>query len=478
MSKPIEIAVVGHTNAGKTSLLRTLTRHSDFGEVSEQPGTTRHVEAIDLKIDGVSAVRFFDTPGLEDSTTLLDYLRALENCVTPPDRIRALLKGPEARASFEQEAKVLRKMLEVDAAVYVIDTREAVLPKFRAEIEILTWCAKPVMPVLNFVRHHDSRKDEWLDALSAYNLHAYVQFDAVAPFIGSERELYQSMAIMLRARRDQLMQVIEDLEFQFQERRSAGCQVIAELLVDMTALRREISREDLEIADKKKALIRDVRSTVLKRARQGIDDLLQVYGFRKEDADEAVLPWLDGRWEADLFNPETLRDASKKLGTGAAVGAAIGFAADLALAGMSLGAASALGAAIGGIASQGWGQFGRKLANKVFGVEELTLENEVLLVMAEHMLNLLWTLEQRGHAAMGKVSSRQQTPHAANEELKRLIEAVQPARSHPDWESTNRRKYFEYAQRNRFVLGLTEKIKRVALLKTGERLAQIRASTS
>lgn len=468
MSKPIEIAVVGHTNAGKTSLLRTLTRHSGFGEVSDRPGTTRHVESIDLKIDGVSAVRFFDTPGLEDSTTLLDYLRSLENCVTPPDRLRAFLKGPEARASFEQEAKVMRKMLEVDAAVYVIDTREPVLPKFRAEIEILTWCAKPVMPVLNFVRHNDSRKVEWLDALSAYNLHAYVQFDAVAPFVGSERELYQSMAIMLRERRDQLTQVIDDLAFQFQERRAAGCRVIAELLVDMSALRREISREDLEIPDNKKALVRDVRTTVLKRTRQGIDDLLQVYGFRKEDADEAVLPWLDGRWEADLFNPETLRDASRKLGTGAAVGAAIGLVADLALAGLSLGAASALGAAIGGIASQGWGQFGRKLVNKARGVEELTLENEVLLVMAEHMLNLLWALEQRGHAAMEKVSRRQQTPQKITEQLTQLIEVVQPARSHPDWESTSRRKYFEHAQRNRLVHSVTRKTMDAASLNAGD----------
>lgn len=465
-SKPIEIAVVGHTNAGKTSLLRTLTRHSDFGEVSDRPGTTRHVEAIDLKIDGVTAVRFFDTPGLEDSTTLLDYLRALENCATPPDRIRAFLKGPEARTGFEQEAKVLRKMLEVDAAVYVIDTREPVLPKFRAEIEILTWCAKPVMPVLNFVRHGASRKDEWLDALSAYNLHAYVQFDAVAPFIGSERDLYQSMAIMLRDRRDQLMRVIEDLEFQFQERRSAGCQVIAELLVDMTALRREISKEDLEIEHKKKAFIRDFRNTVLKRARLSIDDLLQVYGFRKEDADEAVLPWLDGRWEADLFNPETLRDASKKLGTGAAVGAAIGFAADLALAGLSLGAASAIGAAIGGIASQGWGQFGRTLMNKALGIEALTLENEVLLVMAEHMLNLLWALEQRGHAAMGKVSRHQSMPQAVNEQLKQLIEAVQRARSHPDWESARLSRYYENAQRSRFVDEVAGKIRVVASSKS------------
>ena len=210
----------------------------------------------------------------------------------------------------------------------------------------------------------------------------------------------------------------------------------------------------------------------MKRARRSIDDLLLVYGFRKEDADEAVLPWLDGRWEADLFNPETLRDASKKLGTGAAVGAAIGFAADLALAGLSLGAASAIGAAIGGIASQGWGQFGRTLINKARGIEALTLENEVLLVMAEHTLNLLWALEQRGHAAMGKVAHQRQTPQEVNEKLKQLIEAVQPARSHPDWESTNRGKYSEYAQRSRFIHEVTDKIKHVVSSRTGDAYSQ------
>ena len=50
MPEPIVIAVVGHTNAGKTSLLRTLTRQVDFGEVSERPGTTRHAQALALGI--------------------------------------------------------------------------------------------------------------------------------------------------------------------------------------------------------------------------------------------------------------------------------------------------------------------------------------------------------------------------------------------------------------------------------------------
>ena len=46
----LRIAVVGHTNTGKTSLLRTLTRDVGFGEVSSRPATTRHVEASSLLI--------------------------------------------------------------------------------------------------------------------------------------------------------------------------------------------------------------------------------------------------------------------------------------------------------------------------------------------------------------------------------------------------------------------------------------------
>ena len=88
MNDMMQIAVVGHTNAGKTSLLRTLTRRGSFGEVSARPGTTRHVESVDLTLDDACAVRFFDTPGLEDSVALLDYLHTLEACATRPDRAR------------------------------------------------------------------------------------------------------------------------------------------------------------------------------------------------------------------------------------------------------------------------------------------------------------------------------------------------------------------------------------------------------
>lgn len=49
---PLKLAVVGHTNVGKTSLLRTLTRDVDFGAVSQRPSTTQHVEGARLSVDG------------------------------------------------------------------------------------------------------------------------------------------------------------------------------------------------------------------------------------------------------------------------------------------------------------------------------------------------------------------------------------------------------------------------------------------
>src|SRR5690606_18907141 len=251
MTEPVHLAIVGHTNAGKTSLLRSLTRHPDFGEVSDRPGTTRHVESIDLKVDDESLVRFYDTPGLEDSAALPDCLKTQQELATPPERIRAFLDSPPAQERFEQEAKVWRKMLDADAAMYVIDTREPDLPKFRYEIEILTWCGKPIMPVLNFVRAPDSRKDKWQAILAAYNLHTYVEFDAVAPFVGSEVRLFSDLTVLLRRREAQLQRVVRELEQQRLERRQAATRQIADILVSLAALRRSIARPEHDIQEKK-----------------------------------------------------------------------------------------------------------------------------------------------------------------------------------------------------------------------------------
>ena len=432
MTEPLRIAVVGHTNAGKTSLLRTLTRQVDFGEVSDRPGTTRHAEAIELRLDGRVAVRFIDTPGLEDSVALLEYLQQLDGD-SRPERVRAFLRGPEARASFEQEAKVLRALLEqADAAMLVIDTREPVLPKFRAETEILTWCAKPIMPVLNFVRYVGTRLDEWHQMLLESNLHARVEFDAVAPFIGSERQLYSDLATLLPARRAQLSGFVDALARQADERRLAACRVVASALIDVAAMRRALPAEEFGDEAQQKVFVRAFQDDVRRHARRAVDDLLAVFAFRPDDAELTELPQLAGRWEDDLFNPELLKDAGKRLGLGAAIGAGIGAVADVAMAGLSLGAATTLGATIGGAASGGWRPLWRKLENRLNGVQELTAEDPLLLLLADHLLDLARALEQRGHAALGKV--RLADDGRDDESLRPVLRALGPSRSHPEWE--------------------------------------------
>jgi hypothetical protein len=435
MTDPLRFAIVGHTNAGKTSLLRTLTRNVDFGEVSDRPGTTRHAEAIDLRLDGRVAVRFVDTPGLEDSVALLAYLNTLA-ADSRPARIRAFLAGPEARASFEQEAKVLRALLEqADAAMLVIDTREPVLPKFRAEVEILSGCARPIMPVLNFVRDAASRQADWHQMLLEAGLHARVEFDVVAPFHGAERQLYGDMATLLPARRQQLADIVEALAQQAGQRRLAACRAVAAGLIDVAAMRRALPADDFADALKQKAFVRAFQDDVRRHARRAVDELLAVYAFRQDDAELAELPQLAGRWEDDLFNPELLKDAGKRLGLGAAIGAGIGLVADAALAGLSLGAATTLGATIGGAASGGWRPLWRKLENRLNGVQELTAEDPLLLLLADHLLALARALAQRGHAAQARLQVRGAAGEGGPDDgLRALVRALDAARGHPDWE--------------------------------------------
>jgi len=67
----LHIAVVGHTNTGKTSLIRTMLRSTEFGVIEDAAGTTRHVEQATISADNTPVLNLYDTPGLEDSRRYL-----------------------------------------------------------------------------------------------------------------------------------------------------------------------------------------------------------------------------------------------------------------------------------------------------------------------------------------------------------------------------------------------------------------------
>ena len=288
MTKPLKLAVVGHTNVGKTSLLRTLLRDVGFGEVSHRPSTTRHVEGARLSVDGEALLELYDTPGLEDAIALLEHLERLERPgerLDGPARIGRFLDGPEARQRFEQEAKVLRQLLASDAGLYVIDAREPVLAKYKDELAVLAGCGKPLLPVLNFIHAANQREGEWREALARLGLHARVAFDTVAPPLDGERRLYESLALLIESARPQLERLIADHEAQAEARRQAGARLIAELLLDCAACRRSVATQpQIEQGE-----IAALHQAVRQREQQCVDALLRLYAFRRDDARAAAL---------------------------------------------------------------------------------------------------------------------------------------------------------------------------------------------
>ena len=432
-SRAIKLAVVGHTNVGKTSLLRTLTGDVSFGEVSHRPSTTRHVEGARLSVDGEALVELYDTPGLEDAIALLDYLERLDRPgerLDGPARLARFLEGSEARQRFEQEAKVMRQLLDSDAGLYVIDAREPVLAKYRDELAVLASCGKPLLPVLNFVSAQQHREPEWREALSRLGLHALVRFDSVAPPEDGGRRLYESLALLLESARPRLERLIDDQEKQRTAKRHSAARLIAELLIDCAACRRSVETT----ADQEQQAVEALRKAVRQREQQCVDALLKLYAFRKDDVSSSDLPLMDGRWGDDLFNPETLKLMGVRVGGGVAAGAAAGAGVDLMVGGVTLGAAALVGAIAGGALSTAR-SYGGRLLGKFKGRRELTVDDAVLRLLALRQRHLLLALGVRGHAALHSIELT--TPQDKTWRKGKIPEPLSRARAHPQWSTLN-----------------------------------------
>ena len=441
MSDILRVAVVGHTNTGKTSLLRTLARDVGFGEISDSAGTTRHVEGLRLIAGGQPAVELFDTPGMEDAIALLEFVDALlkpGERLDGPERIARFLATPEALARFEQEAKVLRQMLASDAALYVVDARDPVLPKHRDELELLAACGRPLLPVLNFVASADARVADWRAALARLNLHAVVSFDTVAPALDGERELFDTLATLMHAHRPALQRLVDARGREADERRSAARRLVAELLLELAARRDRLT--DASEPALQTAVTR-LRAAVRRREQDCVDALLRLYRFRPDDARATALPLSDGRWSDDLFNLETLRQMGIRLSSGVAAGAAAGVGIDLMTGGLTLGAAAALGAIAGGL-WQTFGHYGERIAAKLRGHRELTVDDVILRLVALRQHQLLRALDGRGHAALTPIEVGEAEAGDATAFVDEVAErwrkgalpyALERARAHPEW---------------------------------------------
>lgn len=450
LGEPLRITVAGHTNTGKTSLLRTLTRDARFGEVSGRPGTTRHVEAARLLVKGRVLLELYDTPGLEEPIDLLALLGEQASGTGNEDgreRIRRFLASEPAQTRFEQEAKVLRQLMKSDAAFYVLDARDPVLAKHRDELEILRLCGVPLLPLLNFVADPQAREDEWRDALAGLGLHAIVRFDTVTPTQDGERLLYTKLANLLDAHSNTLNALIASHADDALQRHQSALTLIAELLIDVAAMQQRVSSLDTDVLGKASAQLND---KVRRREQESVERLLSLYRFYPDDLESAALPLVEGRWQQDLFDPYTLQAMGLKVGSGAAAGAAAGLGVDLMVGGVTLGAAAAIGALLGG-GLQTLRHYGSSLLGFVSGEKILRIDDNILRALAARQCQLLKALESRGHAAQHKIIAADAADTVF--EGQRLPAPLRQARVHPAWASdVSAQPSFEFEDRRQSAL--------------------------
>ncbi len=428
----LKLAVVGHTNTGKTSLLRTLLHDADFGEVANAPATTRHVEGAMLRIDDLK-LQWYDTPGIEDSISLLDYLEQLQQQegrrLDGPAILERFLDSPESQGRFEQEARVLRQLLLCDAGLYVVDVREPVRSKHRDELAILARCGRPIIPVLNFLHSPDNFSEQWKEVLSRLGLHLIIEFDTVAPAIDGEQQLYQKLALVLDEHRDVLRDLAEGANKRRQRRRLQGQELLAELLIDVSAFRRQSDEDESE------RVWQDMQDAVRQRENKFIRDLLALYRFHETDYEEDLLPISGERWESDLFSSEALMDMGIRVGKGFAAGAMAGATVDIITGGLSLGTGTLVGGLVGGL-WQGAEKVGNRLLGMIQGYRELTVDDAVLRLLAVRGLSLLDALDRRGHAAQDRIQRHESEYKSWQEDS--LPRALKNARSYPEWSTLNK----------------------------------------
>jgi hypothetical protein len=368
----INLSLISHTNAGKTTLARTLVGR-DVGEVRDAQHVTQEASSYPLieTPDGESLV-LWDTPGFGDSARLARRLAQQGNPVgwflsQVWDRFRD-------RAFYLTQLAVRNVRDHADVVLYLVNASEAPadVGYLDAELDVLAWIGKPVVVVLNQTgrpRPHDEERadvERWQRAVGTRPIvHAVTTLDAFARCWVQEFSLFALVdAALPEARRGPFRRLVEAWRArrraQFDEAMALLAAPIAFAACDRAPLPdagvgdtlRQIGR-GLGLGDGAADATKDRAAQALA---QHLDDALNDSNDRL-----IALHGLDGHAKREVLarlatgmTVDAPVDERKAAMVGGVVsGALSGLAADLAAGGFTFGAGMLAGAVLGALGGAG-----------------------------------------------------------------------------------------------------------------------------
>lgn len=366
----VSLSLISHTNAGKTTLARTLLGR-DVGEVRDAPHVTVEATPYPLvRTEHGDLLTLWDTPGFGDSVRLAHRLRQAGNPIgwflgEVWDRYRD-------RALWLSQLAVRNVAEQADVVLYLVNAAEepADAGYLAPELEVLEWVGKPVLVLLNQTGRPRERDVEAADAarwraaiagaphvrgVLAFDAFArcwvqeFTLFDAIAPLVpqGSKRAAFERLSAAWRGLRlaefDRSMAVL------------AG--PIARAAADRVALPAEplgarlggsIGLPNPARAQARTDAAEGMSARLAGDLRQGADELIAIHRLEGRAAD-AVLERVAG----DLHIDAPLDEGRTAALGGVVSGALTGLGADLVAGGLTFGAGMVAGAIVGALGGAG-----------------------------------------------------------------------------------------------------------------------------
>ncbi len=367
------LAIMGHPNAGKSSVVATLTENDRIA-IDKRAGTTTRSDEYPVIIDGRTIMEFIDTPGFQNPSDILEWFQAHPD---EPDLARAFVEAHRGDPLFSHDCALLEPVANGAGIILVVDGSKRIKEKDRTEMELLRLTARPRMAILNNLTNVQKHMPVWQDALNK-------AFNSVREF-NAHRATYAERIALLNALKSidqrweaRLEQVVDTFQRDWDRRMGQTVDTIVELLKRALTLR--ITRV-VRVSELTSDAARQENQDALNASFQDALRKLEVDAQQEIRAHFRHNVWdlpPDSLLYKDLFSEEvgTALGLSrmKMILTGATAGATAGVGIDLVLVGGSLGLGTLLGAAAGGT----FGAFGSVALAKIdiqrtLGVERFSI---------------------------------------------------------------------------------------------------------
>ena len=360
----VNLSLISHTNAGKTTLARTLLGR-DVGEVRDAAHVTDLSTGYVLVQQGEETLMLWDTPGFGDTARLLARLKNSGNPigwflsqVWDRWRERPLWSSQQAVKNAREEAEVI---------LYLVNAAEdpASASYVALEMEVLGWIGKPVVVLLNQMgpprENVAGEKTGWADIGAPGQVRAVLPLDAFARVWVQEGALLDTVTPLLP---DAKQPAMARLRARWEElnlaRFDASMDVLARYLARAAGDREEVAEAGWQgklaaaIAGREKGdraarkSMAELAARLTESTVRSTDELIALHGLSGQSA-KTVLERVGEDYAHAAKTPEGV---SAALG-GMVSGAVGGLAADVAAGGLTLGGGMIVGAVLGALGATG-----------------------------------------------------------------------------------------------------------------------------